>query len=516
MNNGERVGLIGPNGSGKSTLLRIITGQEKPDAGHVSLTPPDLRVGYLAQGFAPDPNISLRDYIHSTVGDVEQLGDELAQIASEMESRPNDATLQAAYDETLTKLNNADSIKLQTFLSTFNLHNIDDNLPLHALSGGQKTRLTLALILLQEPNLLILDEPTNHLDIGMLEWLEAWLNGFRGGVLIVSHDRTFLDETINRILDLDPNTQTVKAYPGNYTDYLEQYLKEHEKQWQAYRDQEYEIRRMKQDIARTREQANSVERSTTPRQPNVRRLAKKVMKKAKSREKKLDRYLASEDRVEKPKRSWQMKLDLEDAQHLGKDVLTFENLAIGYDNTPLLTNINQIVQSGDRIIITGENGAGKTTLIRTVVGELEPISGKVRLGASVKLGYMSQEQELLEPSKTALQMLQQTAPFNETDGRSFLHYFLFTGDDPIRPCADLSFGERARLSLALLVAQGCNLLILDEPINHLDIPSRTKFEEALTHFEGTIIAVVHDRYFIEQFATKLWVVVDGEIDFLLI
>jgi ATP-binding cassette subfamily F protein 3 len=270
---------------------------------------------------------------------------------------------------------------------------------------------------------------------------------------------------------------------------------------------------MKQDIQRTFEQARSVERSTTPRQPNVRRLAKKVAQKAKSREKKLDRYIASEDRVEKPLRSWQLKLDLDEAPHLGKDVLFLEDLAVGYPgHPPLLQQINQQAQAGERIILTGVNGSGKTTLLRTIAGQLVPRAGQVRLGQSVQLGYMAQEQELLDPTQTPLATIQQVAPLNETDARSFLHYFLFSGDDALRPNEQLSYGERARLALARLVASGCNFLLLDEPTNHLDIPSRTMFEEALSQFEGTILAVVHDRYFIEQFATKIWLVENQELE----
>ena len=513
VNVGERVGLIGPNGCGKSTLMRLLTGEEQPDSGQITHNPPNLRVGYLAQGFMPDEQQTLGDLLHEAVGNPEALEAELGKLAVALANDPQKEAIQLAYDATLNRLNRADYGRIQPLLATFQLDHVDLTLPVHNLSGGQKTRLAIILILLDEPQLLLLDEPTNHLDIGMLEWLETWLATFSGGVLIVSHDRAFLNQTVNRILDLNSHTHTLREYAGNYSSYLQQYVSEQEKHLSAWKDQVYEIRRMKQDIQRTFEQARSVERSTTPRQPNVRRLAKKVARKAKSREKKLDRYIASDERVEKPLRSWQMKLDLEEAPHLGKDVLFLDNLAVGYPgHPPLLQKITQQAQAGERIILTGVNGSGKTTLLRTIAGQLIPPSGTVRLGHSVQLGYMAQEQELIDSALTPLATIQEVAPLNETDSRAFLHYFLFTGDDPLRPNSQLSYGERARLALARLVASGCNLLLLDEPTNHLDIPSRTMFEEALSQFEGTILAVVHDRYFIEQFATKIWLVEDQKLE----
>jgi ATP-binding cassette subfamily F protein 3 len=512
INAGERVGLIGPNGSGKTTLLRIIAGHENANSGTITTNPPTLQIGYLTQGFEPPPSLTLPELLHQTIGSPELLEQELTSLAEQMAVNPEDTAVQQAYDKTLAKLSRLNISQIEATLASLELHHIPPDQPIGTLSGGQKTRLNLAIVLLQQPDLLLLDEPTNHLDITMLEWLEQWLNTFPGGVLIVSHDRTFLNQTVTRILDLDPHTQTIQEYTGNYTDYLEQYLQAREKQWAAYKDQVYEIRRMKQDIARTREQANSVERSTTPRQPGVRRIAKKVMKKAKSREKKLERYLESDERVDKPTRSWQMKLDLANQSHLGKDVLFLDDLTIGYANhPPLVSHLTMHIQSGERIILTGANGSGKSTLLRTITGQLPPLSGTFRLGGSVQMGYMSQEQDLLAPEMTPLTTIQSVAQMNETEARSYLHYFLFSGDDALLANHLLSFGQRARLALARLVAQGCNFLLLDEPINHLDIPSRTQFEEALSQFEGTVLAVVHDRYFIERFAQKVWWLENGRI-----
>jgi ATP-binding cassette subfamily F protein 3 len=511
VNPGERVGLIGPNGSGKTTLLRILAGEETADRGHVSFSPGNLRIGYLSQGFHPDPEQTLQDVISQYAGDPAVFEAEIARLAMAMAVEPDRVDLQEAYDQTLQQLSSHDPGRTAALLDALGLGEITLEQPVAQLSGGQKTRLMLACVLMEDPQLLLLDEPTNHLDIDMLEWLEAWLQHFSGGVLIVSHDRTFLDRTATRIIDLDPEKHTIREYAGNYTDYMEQYLTEQEKLMAAYKDQVYEIRRIKQDIARTKEQARQNEMGT--KDSSARRYAKKVAAKAKSREKKLDRFIDSDDRVEKPKQGWQMKLAFDNMPHLGQDVLSLDDLTVGFSQErPLLCHLNQRVKAGQRIVLTGPNGCGKTTLLRTVVGRIPPLSGKAHLGASVRLGYMSQEQELLDPNSTALEMIRSAAPLNQTDARSFLHFFLFSGDDPLRPIHTLSYGERARLALALLVARGSNFLLLDEPINHLDIPSRERFEQALTHFEGTILAVVHDRYFIERFVTEIWWAEEGRIE----
>ncbi len=524
INAGERVGLIGPNGCGKTTLLRILTGENKPDSGHVSLTPTHLRVGYLPQGLPVTPGQTVGDLLNTAVGDPTLLETELARLAQALVNQPDRVDLQQAYDQTLNRLTASDVNRTQPILAAFDLDHVEPDQPVSHLSGGQKTRLALALVLLSDPQLLLLDEPTNHLDIGMLEWLEAWLADFSGAALIVSHDRTFLDRTVNRVLDLDPKTRKLREYQGNYSDYLAHVLHEQEKQWAAYKDQMAETRRLKQDAARAKAQAAYTERQASSirigggvmKQKGFKdyqqSIAKKVARKAKARETKLERYLESDERVEKPTRSWQMKLDFDHTAHLGRDVLAMENLTVGYNGrSPLIHNVNLFVRSGQRVALTGENGCGKTTLLRTIAGQLPPLAGRVRLGGSVHLGYMSQEQELLDPAKTPLETILGLAKMNQTEARTFLHHFLFSGDDPLRPIALLSFGERSRLALACLIAQGCNFLLLDEPINHLDIPSRTSFEEALAQFQGAVLAVVHDRYFIERFAEEVWWVEDGRL-----
>jgi ATP-binding cassette subfamily F protein 3 len=518
VNPGDRLGLIGPNGCGKTTLLRIIAGQEQADAGSVRFNPPDLRLGYLEQGQRHAEEDTLTDFLQAGEQALEAAAARVAQLAVALAAAngTEQAHLMETYSETLAELETLAETQtplheIEAVLAGLGLGDVPLESPVANLSGGQKTRLGLARLLAHRPQLLLLDEPTNHLDIEALEWLEAWLQSYSGAALIVSHDRTFLDQTVSGILDLDPETRTVVEYVGNYSDYIETWERNREKQWAAWRDQQAEVRRVRQDIQRTRNQALSVELTTSSGQPGVRRIAKKVAKKAKARERKLERYLESQERVEKPKLTWQMKLAFENTPESGQDVLVLTDVAIGYEGVPLMREASQVLRAGERVAMVGPNGAGKTTLLRVIAGRLAPLSGEVRLGANVKLGYYAQEQETLDPESTPFEAIVEVAAMSETDVRSFLHYFLFSGDEVFVPVSALSYGERARLVLARLVATGCNFLMLDEPINHLDIPSRTKFEQAMRAFQGTVLAVVHDRYFIRRFATAIWAIHDGTL-----
>jgi ATP-binding cassette, subfamily F, member 3 len=517
-NPGERLGLIGPNGCGKTTLLRIIAGQEQPNEGSVQLNPPDLRLGYLEQGLDYAAADVVADSLQTGEAALDAAAARVEQLANGLATAngAEQARLMEAYSEALAELETlAESQtplhEVEAMMAGLGLEDVALDTPVAKLSGGQKTRLGLARLLKHNPHVLLLDEPTNHLDIEALEWLEAWLRDYRGAALIVSHDRTFLDNTVSKILDLDPKTHTIVEYVGDYSDYIEAWERDREKQWARWRDQQAEIRRIHQDIVRTKNQALSVELTTTPGEPGVRRIAKKVAKKAKSRQKKLERYLKSEERLEKPDPTWQMKLAFENTPESGRDVLVLQDVAVGYEDVELARGIEQVLRAGERVAMIGPNGAGKTTLLRVVAGQLAPLAGEVRLGANVKPGYFAQEQETLDPESTPFETIVKAAPMSETDARSFLHYFLFAGDEVFVPVGALSYGERARLALAGLVATGCNFLMLDEPINHLDIPSRARFEQAMQAFEGTVLAVVHDRYFIRRFATRIWALHEGTL-----
>ena len=521
LNSGERLGLVGPNGCGKTTLLRILAGVERPDSGSYQFNPPGLRLGYLPQGLTPAPSDTLSSFLDQMTGDLLSSGARLEGLATALAAEPENTHLQAEYDTTLAGMQTAAQLqsRVSEALGALGLGSIPLETPIETLSGGQKTRLALAGVLLSSPQLLLLDEPTNHLDIDMLEWLEGWLVNSpltrNAAILIVSHDRAFLDQTVTGILEMDIQTHMLRAYTGNYSDYLGQKLAERERHWQAYTDQQEEIVRLRsaaelvrgQAIFRKGGKADSGDKFAKGFFANR---SRGTVARAKNIEGRLDKLL-NEDHIEKPRQSWQMKLDLSHAATSGRDVVILEQLSIGYDNVVLLADVNLQVRYGQRIALVGPNGAGKTTLLRTITGALPPLAGRVRHGSGVRVGYMAQEQETLEAESDALNILRGLAPLNETEARAFLHQFLFTGDEVFTPVGKLSYGERARLALACLVAGGSNLLLLDEPINHLDVPSRARFEQALATFEGTVLAVVHDRYFIQGFASEIWEIRQGSL-----
>jgi ATP-binding cassette subfamily F protein 3 len=349
----------------------------------------------------------------------------------------------------------------------------------------------------------------------MLEWLESFLVRSDYTMLVISHDRAFLDHIATSTLELDPVIRAIKEYPGNYSDYLVQKQAEHQRHWQEYTDQQDEINRLISTAAHIRgiakfRKGGKADSGDKFAKGFFANRGLETMRRAKGVEKRIDQLL-NEDHIEKPRQTWQIKIEFEGVSTGARNVLATQYLSIGYAGNTLAQDINVTLKHNQRVALIGPNGSGKTTLIKTIAGMLPPVSGTVHLGANIKLGYMSQEQDSLQPDNTPLNTISRVFTGSETDVRSYLSKYLFKGDDVYIPVSDMSFGERSRLSLALLVASGCNLLLLDEPINHLDIPARVRFEESLASYPGTVIAVVHDRYFIERFATTIWEIKNGAI-----
>jgi len=518
VNAGDHYGLVGINGTGKTTLLRIIAGDEVADSGGVRHFPQDLKVGYLPQGMTIDDCFDVLSFLSDGIESLNLLEKRLAKLSNSLSLRSDNLDEQNEFDSILQQINFTTEITYRApeVMASLGLGNYDLQTPIVHLSGGQKTRLMLAKVLLNNPQFLLLDEPTNHLDIAMIEWLEDWINQFQGGILMVSHDRTFLDRTVNGILELDEHSHSIAFYAGNYSHYLEQKIMKQEKQLQTFQDQQSEIVRLRKGAAEMRSKARYRPGGKTDPENTDKfsvgffaNRTKETIQKAKNIEKRVENII--ENGVEKPARTWQMRVDFQDIQSSGRDVLILENLRVGYENLLLIDDASLILKSGERVALIGENGSGKTSLIKTILAEIPALDGSFRFGSQVKVGYMAQEQDQIDPDNNVLEVISKLLSQNETENRSFLSKFLFKGDDVFKTIASLSYGERSRLSLACLVAEGCNFLILDEPINHLDIPSRTQFEKALSEYEGTILAIVHDRYFIEGYASQLWEIKEKQL-----
>jgi ATP-binding cassette subfamily F protein 3 len=515
LNDGEHVALIGPNGAGKTTLLRIITGREAPDAGVVSLAPGTV-VGYLPQAFEASLGATVGEAIATAQGEYAAAEAELASASEAMAAAGDDLPAALArYEAAVARFEALGGYEREhraaAVLTGLGLGDLPPATPVATLSGGQKTRLGLATLLLREPDLLVLDEPTNHLDVAALEWLEGFVSAYPRAALIVSHDRAFIDRTVQRVLYLAPDSSSLRAYAGGYSDFAAARAREREQQLAAWKDQQDYVARTRADISRMKGQAARLDNVSTPVGDHDKKyitggsasVAAKQARMAKARERKLDRYLASDERVERPRQRWGLKLDFGEPPPGGRAVLGIEGLRFAYPHGPeLFDGLDLELWHGERVALVGPNGSGKSTLLRLISGELAPQGGKIRIGANVRPGFLTQEHELLDLGRTVLENVLRARPMAETEARSFLHLFLFAGDAVFRPAGACSLGERSRLQLALLVLQGCNLLLLDEPLNHLDIQAREQFEEALEAFEGTVLVVSHDRAFVGAYTER--------------
>ena len=520
INAGERVGLVGPNGAGKSTLIRILAGIDTADAGTVMRTPPDLRIGYLPQALLDLENGTVGDVLLDARGRLGRAERELARAQAALAEPELDS---ASFQQRLVDYADAEAEwesaggyerahRAEMIAAGLGVDSFPHYTPITQLSGGERTRLGLARLLLDEPALLILDEPTNHLDIEALEWLEAFLQRFEGAMLLASHDRAFLDAVATRLLVLDPETRTLRTYNGGYSAYETAREAERERQWATWQDQQGYIQQVEADIRRLKGEAQQIQGGPKRGRDFYGRVSSKVARQAKARERKLERYLEADERVEKPRTGWGIKLDLHGQDGGSEVVVRAEGVSFAYPDRPaLLADVSFDLLLGQRIAVTGPNGAGKSTLMKLVCGALQPTAGRLRQSPSTTFGYLAQESETLDPQHTVLESLRMVVAWNETEARTFLHRFLFNGDMPHRLVGALSYGERVRLQLARLVAGGSTCLLLDEPLNHLDIPARERFEEALQNFAGAVLVVSHDRYFVQRFAEEIWELNAGKL-----
>ncbi|REI17418.1 ABC-F family ATP-binding cassette domain-containing protein [Staphylococcus felis] len=486
---GERIGIVGRNGAGKSTLMKLIAGVEGYDEGHISKIK-NLRLGYLTQQMTLDTQNTVYEEMSKPFVYHQSLADKM-QVEVDWLSQHVDQHDTTAYREHLQRYENISNefeklggyqvdSKIKTVLNGLNFSEKDYQRPVNDFSGGQKTRLSLAQMLLSEPDLLLLDEPTNHLDMETTQWLEDYLKFFKGAIVIISHDRYFLDKIVTQIYDV--SLGEVKHYVGNYEKFIQQRDQYFQKRLAEYERQQAEIKRLE----------NFVDK-------NITRASTSGM--AKSRRKMLEKM----ERIEKPMldaRSADIKFDFQ--RNTGNDVFHIRQLEIGYDS-PITSPINLEVTKGDHIAVIGPNGIGKSTFIKTLAQRLPILSGEIIPGANLKIGYYDQKQAEFSSNKTILDYVwDQYKHMPEKDVRAVLGRFLFTQDDTKKIIHDLSGGEKARLQLALLMLEENNVLILDEPTNHLDIDSKEMLEHALLNFEGTLIFVSHDRYFIQALANKIF------------
>lgn len=517
LNSGEKAGLVGINGSGKTTLLRIIAGLEQADSGTVLLSPGET-LGYLPQTLEKRLEESLRSLLDSAREEVNTIENRMHFLETEMEhTASNPAQFDIVMNEYMTlqmryEAYGGDAIDpwIAKILNGFELQNVDLDQPLGSLSGGQKIKVAIASLLLLNPSILLLDEPTNNLDIPALLWLEKYLINFKGGILVVSHDRKFLDRVVGKVYELDEYKRTIITYHGNFTDYIRQKLSDRQKWEETYKDQQYAIRKMEEDIQRTKQQAQKTETAT--KDSTTRRIAKKVARKAKAREHKLERFLESDDLVDRPYQEWGLKLELTGMLPAGAGVLRVKDIRWKYGDKEILSGITLDVRGSDRIAIVGKNGSGKTTLLKLLVGDLQPQEGSVWLNSSAKLGYLSQEHSELNLHNTVLDEFRYGVVMQEHEARRFLSYFLFFGDEPLKKVGDLSLGERAKLVFAKIVAAQSNFIVLDEPTNHMDYRSLGVIEKALQVFSGSFLIVSHDRYFIDSVGVeKIYVLDDGKL-----
>ena len=513
VNRGDRLGLIGPNGSGKSTLLGIIAGTVIPSGGTCTLAP-GHRLGYLPQGTLDIATGSLRDAVDASTGGY------FTALARLNGATHDLAGPDGAGEATILRWEDAQrafdaaggyemSDRLDVMFGQFRLPQDALDRPLSGLSGGERTRAGLATLLAMRPDLLLLDEPTNHLDLSGQRWLIDFVNAYSGAVIVVSHDRAFLEETTNHIAAFERGSATAVVHTGGYSDYVATRRRQQEAEFETYKRQQEKIASLQSSIDQNERTARKIEAETIDF--HYRKRAAKVARAATVRRARLERMLDSEEIVSRPRHSWGLALDFPEPTTHARDVVHLDSISVARQGSQILSNISLSIQYSDRLALLGDNGAGKTTVMRVVSGELAPDSGYRKTAPGVRIGTLAQDQDTLSPDKTVLETIQSRYTASESDIRTELHKYLFGGDAVHRRVADLSWGERTRLMLAEIAIPGADVLLLDEPLNHLDMEAREEFEEALTAFPGTVLLVAHDRYAIRRIATRVLRLEDGRL-----
>lgn len=487
--NNARIGLVGPNGAGKTTLLKIMTGRQEASQGEFTVNK-GIEIGYIAQEHDFDEEKSIWEEMLTVFQPLIDQGQQLEKLQYAIADHPEDEELLRRLDQAQYNFEQAGGYtyqaEIKSMLNGFNFPEATWNKQIASLSGGEKTRLSFVKLLLKKPPLLLLDEPTNYLDLDTLDWLEAFLKNYPGAILTVSHDQYFLDHLATQIFELQHGELTV--FKGNYSQYLAQKELRDQQQEAAYEKQQEEIKREEEFI-----QKNIARASTT--------------KQAQSRRKALEKM----ELVDPPKHKSKVRIKFDSARPSGKEVLILKDLAVGYPDKTMLKDISFQINKGDRVAIIGQNGIGKSTLLKTVMKQLPVKSGAIKYGASLDIGYYDQELQGLDYSKTVIDTIwDRHKDMNEKDIRSILASFLFTAKDIDKQVSQLSGGQRARLTLTVLSMEHNNFLLMDEPTNHLDLDAKEVLEKALADYDGTLLFVSHDRYFINKLANKIVVAKDGQ------
>lgn len=483
-----RIGLVGPNGAGKTTLLKIMTGQQEPTSGQFTINK-GLKVGYIAQENALDEDKTIWDEMLTVFDNLIEKNKRITKMQEQIAEHPEDEDLLKRYDQLAYDFEQEGGFtyqaEIKSILNGFNFKENTWQKVIGTLSGGEKTRLAFVKLLLQKPPVLLLDEPTNYLDLDTLDWLEAFLKNYQGAIITISHDQYFLDHLANQIFEL--NFGKLTTFKGNYSQYVKERELMNNQQEAAYEKQQEKIKKEEEFI-----QKNLVRASTT--------------KRAQSRRKALDKM----ERIKPPKHKQKVRINFTSDRPSGKEVLIAKDLTIGYPDKTMVSDIDFQVNKNDRVAIIGPNGIGKSTLLKTIMKKIEPKDGSIKYGASLDIGYYDQELQSLDPSKTVLDTIwdrHKTMP--EKDVRSILASFLFTAEDIDKTVGQLSGGQKARLTLTVLSLEKDNFLLMDEPTNHLDIEAKEVLEQALNTYDGTLLFVSHDRYFINELANKIISVRDG-------